>query len=96
VGARERWRAKLAPVAAEAPVRGWVALAWGPAVAVRPVPPADRLPRLLAHAAIVPEPVNPADLLDLAALPMLVLERPRSFDALPSACDALLEAIDGQ
>jgi hypothetical protein len=92
VGARERWRVKLEPVEPEAPLTGWVALGWGPDVAVRPVPPAERLPRLLSHATIVPEPVNPADLLDLAALPMLVLERPRGFDALPSACDALLEA----
>jgi hypothetical protein len=92
-GARERWRVPLPPAPATAPLRGWVTLLWGSAVAVRPVPPAERLPRLLANVTIVPGPPSPEDVLDLAALPMLALERPRDFAALPDACSALLTAV---
>jgi hypothetical protein len=76
VGARERWRVRLEPVPAETPLRGWIVLAWGAEVAVRQVPAAARLPTLLEHATIVPMPVEPAALIDLAAHPMITFERP--------------------
>jgi hypothetical protein len=82
VGARERWRVPLEPVPAETPLRGWIVLAWGAEVAVREVPPAARLPTLLEHATIVPMPVDPSALIDLAAYPMIAFERPRAAASL--------------
>jgi hypothetical protein len=93
VGARERWRVRLRPVVAEAPVRGWVVLRWGSGATVRPVPPAERLPLLLEHATIGPDAVDPGALLDLAALPMLAFERPRRFDAVAETSDMLLDSL---
>jgi hypothetical protein len=93
VGARERWRLTLDPAPPEAPAGGWVVLEWGEAPAVERVAPAERLPRLLEHATIVPEPPDPAGLLGLAALPMLRLVRPRGLAALGDVSDLLLEAV---
>ena len=47
VGARDRWRVTLAPIAAELPLRGWITLEWGEAVAVEPIRGAERLRALL-------------------------------------------------
>jgi hypothetical protein len=33
---------------------------------------------------------RPAALLDLVALPMIAVERPRRLEALPAACEAML------
>jgi hypothetical protein len=92
VGARDRWRVALGAVPAAAPLRGWVALDWAPQPAIKALAPPDRLPRLLDAIAIVPAP-EVDELLDLATLPMYVLERPRDLGVLGSVLDELLEAI---
>jgi hypothetical protein len=96
VGARVRWRVPLGPVPAEAPLAGWVVLGWGDAIEVRPLGVAARLPTLLDNVTIVPAPPDPSALLDLAALPMLELVRPRDFGSMAGSVDALLRALRRQ
>ena len=49
IGARERWRLALGPVPVDAPLRGWITLAWGDAVSVEPIRGVERLKALLPH-----------------------------------------------
>lgn len=93
VGGRVRWRVRLGPVPAEAPLAGWVVLAWGESIGASLRPAAARLPALLENVTIVPAPPDPAALLGLAALPMIELVRPHDFKAMAGAGQALLEAI---
>jgi hypothetical protein len=92
VGLRDRWRVPVKVVRARVPLRGFVDLAWGEGPSVGPVPPARRLARLVEHRVIhrLP-PRDPALLLELAALPMLELRRPRDWDA---AADARARVLD--
>jgi hypothetical protein len=93
VGGRVRWRVLLGRVLPEAPLAGWVVLDWGDEVAVRPRPAAGRLPTLLENVTVIPAPPDPATLLDLSALPMLELVRPRDFASLADSGEALLAAL---
>jgi hypothetical protein len=86
----ERWRLSLAPVTGPLPLVAVVILRWGEAVALRTVPPRDRVGELLRqrmYAALVAADL--AALLDLAAQPMLALTRPRGHDGLRAAAAAL-------
>jgi hypothetical protein len=93
LGARERWRLPLAPVPAEAPLRGWITLAWGDRVAVEPLRGAERLRALIPHRGVRLMPSDPGALLRLTELPHLSLTRPRSWASLDAAADRLLESI---
>lgn len=95
VGARERWRLALPPVAAELPLRGWVTLEWGHAVAVEPIRGAARLTALVPHRGVRLASLDPAALIGLSGLPHRRLVRPRAWASLPEAADRLLEAIAG-
>ena len=89
---RERYRVDGPHPPPELPLRGLVALGWHEAAPrVRATPPVERLPRLLASVALAMEPSDPQALLDLAALPLLRLDRPYGFDALDESLDVLLE-----
>jgi hypothetical protein len=90
-GARERWRMRLGPPAAEAQLAGWVFLAWGDEVAVRALPASERLPRLAAQRGLRLPPARPDALLELTSLPAWELSRPRGWESLPEAADRLLE-----
>ena len=94
VGLRERWRMHVKAVPAQVPLRGFVELAWGEGPSVGPVPPARRVARLVEHRVIhrLP-PRDPALLLELAALPMLELRRPRDWDAAAGARSACLTPL---
>jgi hypothetical protein len=94
-GGRERWRVVTAPVPPTAPLAGFVTLDWGSATSAALVPSAQRLPLIADSLALALAPADPAAVLDLAALPMLALERPRSFEALPESGEALMQAIAG-
>jgi hypothetical protein len=96
VGARERWRFVLPPVAPELPLHGWITLEWGDAVAVEPIRGAGRLPALLPHRGVRMTPLDPAVLVRFSALPHLRFIRPRDWDALPGAAERLLAAIAAQ
>jgi hypothetical protein len=95
VGARERWRLSLPPVAAELPLRGWVTLKWGDTVAVESVRGAARLTALVPHRGVRLASLDPAGLIALSGLPHRRLVRPRAWASLPEAADRLLEAIAG-
>jgi hypothetical protein len=95
IGARERWRLDVAPVPAEAPLHGWVTLAWGDRVAVEPLRGAKRLGALIPHRGVRLMPGDPGALLRLTDLPHLRLTRPRSWSSLDAAADRLLESIGG-
>ncbi|MEA2468459.1 MAG: hypothetical protein QOJ57_2585 [Thermoleophilaceae bacterium] len=92
IGARERWRMPLSSVPPETPMRGWVTLTWADSVSTERVGPADRLRRLTDNVTIVPGPPSPSDLLDLAALPMIELARPRGLDNLTERHERLIAA----
>ena len=90
VGARPRWRMRVAPVEPELELRGWIFLEWGDDLAVAPVPASERLTRLRhARGALLP-PTDPAALLDFAQLPGFIVRRPRDLDLLPSTLDAII------
>jgi hypothetical protein len=93
VGARERWRLRLAPIAESAPLRGWVFLSWGDRVETSPLTAQTRVARLGAQRGLRLAPRDPARLLDLAALPAWELRRPPEWDRLDSTIDALLDRV---
>jgi hypothetical protein len=94
VGNRERWRLTLEPADAEQPLRGWVSLGWdsGSKCTVAPLTGSDRLRTLGAHRGIKLYPPDPAALIELSALPFLVLRRPRRWERIGDAVDRLLDA----
>ncbi|CAB4934179.1 unannotated protein [freshwater metagenome] len=86
----ERLRLALPPVAACAPLAGWVALEWGAQVELRALRPAHRLHRLARAHSRAGDPADAA-LLELARLPGWVLTRPRGARWLPAVTGRLLE-----
>jgi hypothetical protein len=93
VGARERWRLRLAPIVESLPLRGWIFLSWGDHVETSTVAAHERIARLGAQRGLRMAPRDPVRLLDLAALPAWELRRPRAWDGLDAATDLLLERI---
>ena len=94
VGTRERWRMRVAPIEPELELRGWIFLEWADELEVVPVPVSQRLERLgRARGALLP-PTKPAAVLELARLPGFALRRPRDLGLLPTALDAIVEAIE--
>lgn len=88
----DRLRVGLAPVPAHAPVAGIVELAWGETVGLGPVAAARRPPALLAHRMFAGRLAGDSRaVLELAALPMLSLTRPRGERGLRDATSALLD-----
>src|ERR1019366_7601680 len=76
MGTRERWRLVLGPIAAEAPMRGWVLLRWDTDTGVRALSGSERLIKLAAHRGGRLYPPEPGLLVALSALPVLELRRP--------------------
>ncbi len=93
VGARERWRLPLAPVAPELPLKGWITLAWGDVIAVDQLRGAERLAALLPHRGVRLSPTVPETLLELSKLPHIRLTRPRQWESLADATARLVDAI---
>lgn len=91
VGTRERWRLHLDPVAPEVPLGGWIKLEWG-APEVRRVAPEQRVGELLANFALQAQSRDPAtlsQLMELFALPMACVRRPRGFGQLAQTAERL-------
>jgi hypothetical protein len=93
VGTRERWRLRTGAVAPEVALGGWVRPAWGEP-GVERIAPDERLVLVFASLSLRVEPRDPAALMELAALPGLVLRRPRRIDALAQSAQRLLEAVE--
>ena len=94
VGARRRWRMHVPPVPAAVALQGWILPSWGERVELEVVPPAQRIPLLYANLAQLRVPRDPAQLLSLAALPCLILRRPRRWEAMDEAVAMLLDRIE--
>ncbi len=92
IGTRERWRFHPGSVASELPLRQLVFLEWGDTLELDSINASDRLRRLLPQRGIRLVPPDPGALLDLAALPGLLLRRPRALAALPESAELLLRA----
>ncbi len=95
VRSTSRRRLPLPTITTCAPVHGWIHLAWGDAVAVEPIPPGRRVELLARHRRVTELGAHLVTLLELAVLPTLLLRRPRGWDALSTARDALLAAVAG-
>ena len=96
IGLRERWRLQLAPVPAQAALRGWIVLAWGDEPpALQPLRGAARLQTLIPQRAVRLLPGDPAALVSLSALPCYELRRPRAWSSLPGALEVLVEGLSG-
>ena len=95
VGARERWRLRLEPVASSLPFRGWFALDWGERLELRPLGAAERLSRLSPSRGVRLPPPSPETLFDLVRLPGWELRRPRSLNSLAPAAELLLDTAAG-
>lgn len=93
LGTRARWRLRISPVAASLPLRGWVFLEWGPSLSATPVAAGPRLERLARQRMIRLRPIEPLALLRLAALPAVVVRRPRSWESLEGTTRLLLDSL---
>jgi len=95
VGGRDRWRARLPPVPAEVPFRGWVSLSWADDVNVSSVKAGERLGKILARRGLrIPEKGD-GNWLDLISRPMVELGRPMSWSVVDRAMTCLLDALSG-
>ena len=94
---RGRGRLPLDPVPPEAPLRGWLFLTWGDRVARTPIPAAERIRALGGQRTFVggTPTVDPARILDVAALPMFRLQRPWDWMSLPAAAREALAIARG-
>jgi hypothetical protein len=86
----ERRRIPLPPVEPSLPIGGFFFLEWGESVSARALRPSGRL--ALLSSACRPETASPSTLLELARLPVWLLERPRGIETLDAVCGALLDA----
>jgi hypothetical protein len=87
----ERGRLVLPAVAPVVPIRGWVRLEVGPEVEIVEAPLGDRMPILSSQ--VMKGPGTAERLLDLLAMPMLVLRRPLTWQQLPEVAERLVEAL---
>jgi hypothetical protein len=98
LGTRERWRMLLRPAPCEVPLGGFVCLEWG-SPAVSHVPPSDRLRALYANLALLlgeqRDPAALCNLMELLALPMVRMRRPRDIERIDQTAERLLHAIGG-
>jgi hypothetical protein len=96
VGTRERWRTLLPQVPCEVPLGGFVCLEWGRS-AVSQVSPENRVRMLLASQALLIGEHRDSrvltSLMELIALPMLRMRRPRAIDRIAETGETLLDAI---
>ena len=97
VGDRERWRLRLGRVASTGRLRGCVFLSWSDSLELTPVSAGDRLRQLLSHRMIkgLPPP-GPDLMLELSALPALLLGRPRSWSQLETAGSRLVDVLSAR
>jgi hypothetical protein len=92
-GARERWRLRLAPIGDHHVLLGFVFLAWGDSVTVRPLSASERLERLVPHRGLRLEPARHDAVLDLASLPAWEISRQRSWASLAEVGRRLRELV---
>ena len=89
LGERERWRVPLEALASLPRLKGFVHLAWGDEVRVRPLRAQRRVELLMANRGVRLPAVELDALIELASLAWYELERPQQWDALPRVADEL-------
>jgi hypothetical protein len=94
VGERDRWRVRLASVPLAAPLAGVILLRWAERVEVVEVSGWSRLAFLVESLTLPGRPADASTVLELSSLPCLELRRPRAWDALGAASEAILAAAD--
>ena len=92
---RQRYRMLIGGVPAAVPLQGFIRLAWGDVPTVVRVPVAWRPAALAACRAVRLAPRDPNVLVQLSALPMVELRRPREWEQAADAADRLLGALAG-
>lgn len=92
VGARERWRIKVAPAAPEL-LGGFVYLGWGDREELTPLPLGERLQRLFQYDALEVGPTDPATFMDLARLPAWDFRRPNGIESMSRSLNRLLDVL---
>jgi hypothetical protein len=91
----QRYRMLVGGVPPAVRLRGFIRLAWGDIPTVVKVPPAWRPAALASSHALSPSPRDSNALVELSALPMVELRRPREWGATADAADRLLGALAG-
>jgi hypothetical protein len=94
-GSRRRHRMLIGGAQAAVPLRGFIRLAWGDVPTVVRVPVAWRPAALASCRAVRLAPRDPNVLVQLSALPMVELRRPREWGRAADAADRLLGALAG-
>jgi energy-coupling factor transporter ATP-binding protein EcfA2 len=89
-----RFRVRLPESPLSVPLRGWVFLESGRRVALRSLDPRERLSRLARWRSWPALASDPAAFLDLAALPVWGLARPRRWSALAATIKVLRQAAE--
>lgn len=89
----QRLRRGLPAAPARAPVRAWVALAWGDRLALEPVDAATRLRTLAAARRVRSLSGDGTTVLELAALPAYRLVRPRLPGLLEASVSLMLDRL---
>ena len=92
---RQRYRMLIGGVPSAVPLRGFIRLAWGDVPTVVRVPVAWRPAALASCRAVRLAPRDPNVLVQLSALPMVELRRPREWEQAADAADRLLGALAG-
>ena len=93
LGSRDRWRLRPPAAPAEAPLAGFVTLAWGEELTLERLDARQSLEHIVEHSFMGPTPEDALALLTLASLPAWRLTRPRALDGLTEGVDRLLDAI---
>jgi hypothetical protein len=89
----DRLRLSLGPAPAEAPLAGWVKLAWGDVVELRRLGAGERMRAMFEDRAVLRFPSDAPGLLRFCSLPAFELRRPRQLDSMEDAGKALLAAV---
>lgn len=92
LGLRHRHRLPLEAAPDEAPFGGWIVPTWSGELGVASVQPQHRIAVLADLLSVRAAPANPTELLDLAAVPMLTIARPKDFARVIDYLDLVVEA----
>jgi hypothetical protein len=84
-----RWRVRLGAVEPVARFRGWIFLQWADSFRMERVPAATTLARLAGWRGRPELPSDPAQMLELGALPAWDLHRPRGWHTIDQTIEAL-------
>ncbi len=94
VGARERFRIDLPPVADRTPLAGFVRLGWGEELSVTRLGFSEVIPLLFDACALGLGPARPDHFMELGDLPVWQVNRPQDLSSMDDTLDALLQLLE--